>query len=322
MCYSAQIWAEYRKFEREFGSVLSIHQYVSFFWEQKKDGAWRKIAKAMKAAFAEPRTDEERKIAAIIAEGDAEYERALEAELFQQRTRLTNAERALQSKPTKKAANDQRVATAKIAAAKRNLDDLRRKELLPRDSRIYPGEYAPVMIAKDGRRLLVPMRYQCRLPGWTEVVERKYPGTYNARRDSLEQAWSKLFGHHHGVMVVTAFYENVLRHKVEHRELAPGEKEENVVLEFNPNPAHDMLVACLWSYSKGATPDDPGLFSFAAITDEPPPEIAAAGHDRCIIPIKRENLDAWLNPDPSNLAALYAILDDRDRPYYEHRLAA
>jgi putative SOS response-associated peptidase YedK len=64
------------------------------------------------------------------------------------------------------------------------------------------------------------------------------------------------------------------------------------------------------------------LYSFAAITDEPPPEIAAAGHDRCIIPIKRENVDAWLQPDPGNLAALYAILDDRDRPYYEHRLAA
>lgn len=44
--------------------------------------------------------------------------------------------------------------------------------------------------------------------------------------------------------------------------------------------------------------------------------------DRCIIPIKVEHIDAWLNPDPSNLAGLYAILDDRQRPYYEHRLAA
>ena len=62
--------------------------------------------------------------------------------------------------------------------------------------------------------------------------------------------------------------------------------------------------------------------SFAAITDEPPPEVAAAGHDRCIVPIKPENVDAWLQPDASNLQALYAILDDRARPYYEHRLAA
>ena len=33
-------------------------------------------------------------------------------------------------------------------------------------------------------------------------------------------------------------------------------------------------------------------------------------------------IDAWLNPDRNDLGALYAILDDRDRPYYEHRLAA
>jgi putative SOS response-associated peptidase YedK len=50
--------------------------------------------------------------------------------------------------------------------------------------------------------------------------------------------------------------------------------------------------------------------------------VAAAGHDRCIIPIKPQYLDAWLNPDPKNLAVLYSILDDRERPYYEHRMAA
>jgi len=41
-----------------------------------------------------------------------------------------------------------------------------------------------------------------------------------------------------------------------------------------------------------------------------------------IIPVKPENVDAWLNPDPKSLAALYAMLDDRWRPYYEHRMAA
>ena len=57
-------------------------------------------------------------------------------------------------------------------------------------------------------------------------------------------------------------------------------------------------------------------------TDEPPPEVAAAGHDRCIVPIRPENIDAWLTPDANDPAASYRILDDRDRPYYEHRLAA
>jgi putative SOS response-associated peptidase YedK len=107
---------------------------------------------------------------------------------------------------------------------------------------------------------------------------------------------------------------------MEGRELAPGEKEENVILEFRPNTSQDMLVACLWSHWKGA--GEPDLLSFAAITDEPPAEVAAAGHDRCIIPIRSANLDAWLTPSPKYLPTLQAILDARERPYYEHRLAA
>jgi plasmid stabilization system protein ParE len=51
-------------------------------------------------------------------------------------------------------------------------------------------------------------------------------------------------------------------------------------------------------------------------------QVSAAGHDRCIIPIRPEHVDAWLNPDPANLAALHVILNDRERPYYEHRLVA
>lgn len=76
-----------------------------------------------------------------------------------------------------------------------------------------------------------------------------------------------------------------------------------------------MLLACLWS--KWVGPDGERLLSFALITDEPPPEVSAAGHDRCVIPIKPENVDTWLNP--KNLAAQYAVLDDRARPYYEHK---
>jgi hypothetical protein len=31
---------------------------------------------------------------------------------------------------------------------------------------------------------------------------------------------------------------------------------------------------------------------------------------------------AWLNPSSSNLDELDGMLEDRDRPFYEHRLAA
>ena len=176
------------------------------------------------------------------------------------------------------------------------------------------------MVMENGRRVVKPMRYQCRPAGKPVFYDTKFPGTYNARRDNLEGFWKGLFGFSHGIAVVNAFFENVNQHRTDGRELATGEDVKNVVLEFRPRPTQDMLIACLWSRWSGPRALD--LLSFAAITDDSPPEVSAAGHDRCVIPIKAEHIDAWLNPDPRNLAAQYAILDDRARPYYEHRLAA
>jgi putative SOS response-associated peptidase YedK/1,2-phenylacetyl-CoA epoxidase PaaB subunit len=319
MCYSAQIWQSYQKYVRLWGADISIAEYVDLYW-RRNQGAKIKIAKAMDASFSQPETEEEWKIKALIDLYDADQTTKLEQEAFKQRKRLADAIRTLETKTTKKALDDQRIATDKIAWALGKLSDLRRAELNDEDHRIFPGWYAPVMVMENGRRVVKPMRYQCRPAGKPAFNDVKLPGTYNARKDNLEGFWKGLFGYSHGIMVVNAFFENVSRHAMDHRDLAPGEKEENVILEFRPEPRQDMLVACLWSNWTGA--GEPDLLSFAAITDDPPAEVAAAGHDRCIIPIKPENVDAWLNPDPRNLAALCAILDDRARPYYEHRLAA
>lgn len=319
MCYSAQIRADYRTYVRLFGAHISIKEFFNTFFKRGQDSTL-KIPKAMEAAFDDAQTPEEGEIKALIDQYKLDQATKYEQELFNQRKRLVDAERKLQVKETKAAANDQRIATNKIFQAKGKLEDLRRQELLDRDSRIFPGNYAPVMVMQDGEKVVLPMRYQCRPQGMPASFDRDFPGTYNARRDKLERFWKAQFGYSHGIMIVDAFYENVNRHKMEHRELRENEEIENVVLKFDPSPAEEMLVACLWS--RWTAPGQPDLLSFAAITDEPPEEVAAAGHDRCIIPIRRENVDAWLNPDPKNLAAMYAILDDRERPYYEHRLAA
>jgi putative SOS response-associated peptidase YedK len=324
MCYSAQIKADYNKFQRVYGAVLDLREFVRLFWEKRRDGSWTKIPKAMREPFRTPSSEAGFELAKLVAEGDRDLAGTYEAELDAQQARLAAAEAKLASpKPTKAAANDKRIATNKIAAAQRNLDDLARREIVDRDRRIFPDWYAPVMLVENGQRVVRPMRYHCRPCGMPKTSDRtkegKVSGKYNARRDNLERFWSNLFGHTHCVMFADAFFENVPLHKYEHRDLRPGEREQNVVLKFDPSPAQEMLVACLWSpWTEG----EEQLNSFAAITDEPPPEVAAAGHDRCIIPIKPEHLDAWLNPDPNNLAALHAILDDRARPYYEHQLAA
>ncbi len=316
MCYSAQIRADYARFVRRHGTTIDLEAFHRLYWLRQQDGK-AKVPRALDAAFlADPAAAGLHPL--IHAHASAEATR-LEQELFAQRTRLAKAERTLAGKPSKKASDDQRIATAKIARAQARLAALRRPPD-DNDARIYPGYYAPVLVAEGGQRVFKPMRYQCRPAGKPASYDRRYPGTYNARRDNLEGFWKDQFGHMHGVAVLTAFREHVPRHAAEGRPLAPGEHASSVVLEFRPDPPQDMLVACLWSRWTG--PDGDQLLSFAAITDDPPPEVAAAGHDRCVIPIRPEHLDAWLNPDPADLAAQYAILDDRERPYYGHRMAA
>ena len=311
MCYSAQAWQDYRKFKREFGATLGMKEYIRLFRDWREKGTPYKFPKAMLDAFANANDGDEAKIRQWIDDWKGEQATAVEQELFAQKKRLTDAERTLETKVTKKAQNDQRIATDKISKAKLKLQDLRRSDPLPRDSRFFPGNYATVMVAEEGKRVVYPMRYQCRPDGKPVFYDAKYPGTYNARRDNLEGFWKDLFGHTNALMVVDTFYENV-----------EGKDGKNKVLQFTPRESGPMYVACLWSRWTDPKGVEPDLLSFAAITDDPEPEVAAAGHDRTIINIKPEHIDAWLNPDPNNLQALYAIFDDKQHPYYEYREAA
>ena len=307
MCYSGQVVTQWREYSRKLGSRISLTDFIDLYVFRSQDKRVR-IPKAVDAAFGSPADDTEHKLQALIEAFGAQQTVETEQELFKQRKRLADAERTLQTKPTKAATESKRIAGNKIEWCLGKLDDLRRPDLKDRDSRFFPGWYVPVIVMENGQRVVKPMRYQSRQAGKPAFYDTKYPGTYNARRENLEGFWKGLFGHTHGLMVVSRFYENVDRDG------------KNVVLEFNPRTGEEMLVACLWSRWTG--PDSEALLSFAAITDEPPPEVAAAGHDRCIIPIKAEHVDAWLNPDPKDLAVQYAILDDRQRSYYEHRMAA
>lgn len=314
MCYSAMIQADHRRYVRDWGVHIDIDEFVKlFWWKWSPDEIYRRrgkpnVPRMLERAFAaDPKSEAEIQIATYIRETSQRQALEWQQGMFAQRARLVKAEQALAVKQTKKALEDQRISTDKIGRIKGWLDDLTRPEPKDRDSRIFPAWYAPVMVWEGGRRVLKPMRYQFRPAGKPAFYDTKYPGTYNARRDNLEGFWKGQWGHTHGVMVVERFFENVER---------DGKK---VVLEFMPADGQEMVVACLWSRWTG---DGDELLSFAAITDDPPPEVAAAGHDRCIIPIKPEYVDAWLQPEKRTGADLQAILDDRPRPYYEHRLAA
>jgi putative SOS response-associated peptidase YedK len=308
MCYSAMVYAEIKQLERHLGAKVDHKWYVKTFWIDRGKNPFRKRPKAPRSMERELLERGPPELAEAVREADALEIAALEQEIFAQRRRVADAERALQAKETKKAREDVRIGRNKVDAALERLDELKKPGSGSGLGRIYPGSFCPVVVVEGGQRVIRPMRYRCRLPGWTEAIERKYPGTYNARRDKLEASWEKVFGYNHGVILATAFFEHVDRDG------------QDTILEFKPQTGQDMIAACIWTQTVDREGNE--LLSFAAVTDDPPPEVQAAGHDRCIIPLKPENVDAWLQPDPANLAGLYAILDDRERPYYKHRKAA
>lgn len=307
MCYSAQVCDAYEKYCDEFGADLDIATFAKLYGMKLYDSRI-KTPPGMDAAFTADARDDLRKIREAILQHKAQQVAKLGQEIVEQRDRLAKAELALQTKVTKKAADDKRIATNKIERALEKLADLQRTDFKASDARMYPGYFVPVLIMENGKKLVRPMRYQCRIAGSPESFDARFPGTYNARLDNLDGFWRKQFGYTHGVAIVTAFYEYVA-----------GANGEKVVLEFKPDAGQSMYVACLWSHWTAPGKDD--LYSFAFITDEPPAEVLAAGHDRCIIPLKRQNVDLWLDPDPNDLDSLYDILEDRERPFFKHRIA-
>ena len=317
MCYSAQVVQMARKLHRQLGIRLDFDEVERLFFRRLDDHSLN-ISRGFEANFDDPSTDQERRIKGAIDEHRSRLASKMEKDLFTQKTRLVNAERSLLDKETKKAREDVRIATNKVETLTGKLSTLRSSEPSEEDNRIFPMVHAGVMVKEDGQNLLTPMRYFCRPAGKPAFYDRKFPGLYNARRDNLEKFWGEQFGSHHAIMVVESFYENVKRHTMEHRELATGEHEENVVLQFKPEPAQTMYIACLWSH--WTDPKEPDVRGFAAITDEPPKDVRDAGHDRCIINLKPEHIEAWLAPEGRSREELQAILSDRAVPAFEHEV--
>jgi putative SOS response-associated peptidase YedK len=316
MCYSAQVIQTARKLHRQLGLRLDYAEAEKLFFRRLDDPTLN-ISRGFETNFDEPSTDQEHRIKAAIDEYRSRLGSKLEKDLFSQKTRLVNAVRCLKEKETKKAHEDVRISTTKIDTLTTKLSSLRRTDTQPDDNRIFPLVYTGVIVNQDGHNLLTPMRYFCRPAGKPAYYDKKFPGLYNARRDNLEKFWGDQFGHHHAIMAVESFYENVKLHASERRELRAGEPEQNIVLQFSPNPLQTMLIACLWSH--WTDPNEPDVRGFAAITDEPPSDVAAAGHDRCIINLQPQHVDAWLTPEGRSTQELQNILSDHAVSTYQHQ---
>lgn len=307
MCYSAKVAQNIKDLARQFSAIMDYSEVERLMMERLA-GRPIRIPRGFEWNFSNPKTAEERRIRELDDEYRANKVAELEQEMFKQKKRLADAERKLKAKQTKTALNAQRIAASKIEASLERIALLTGTQSHEDDHRIFPLTYAPIVLKRGGRTVITLARYHLRQKGKPAFTDQTFPGLYNARRDNLERFWRSEFGRTHALMVVNSFYENVERDG------------KNVVLHFTPRPAYQMLVACL--YADWTDPKESSLLSFAAITDEPPLEIKAAGHDRCIINLRQENVEAWLSPSGRSDQELQAILSDRQQPYYEHEVMA
>lgn len=123
MCYSAQIWGDFKKYVR-LGGDLNIKEFTKLAGWTRRKGTWVKmVPKAMRAAMLDDTGElfsPEATELARVAEGEAASQITAEIEMLE--ARLAAAEAKLASpKPTKKAENDRRIASNKIAADRKSV---------------------------------------------------------------------------------------------------------------------------------------------------------------------------------------------------------
>ena len=206
MCYSAMVQQDYNKLGFRFKARIDYEEYLKLF-TRRLDGEKLIINKAMEFPFVDaPKSTDEKKIKKVIEEWHKQEISRLEAEAFKQKERLANAERALKTKVTKKAQEDQRISTNKIEKAKVDLKKHGSYELKSdSDSRIFPFHYLSMLsLDEDGKKVISPFRYLMRPHDKDESFDREYGGCYNARFDNLKRVgfWKDSLAKRRGLILV------------------------------------------------------------------------------------------------------------------------
>lgn len=174
--------------------------------------------------------------------------------------------------------------------------------------RVFPNFYAPVVVKNEKTAALRLMRYQLCPKSGKELNPFKY-NLFNARKDRLldSPTWKAVFGKQHAIFPFYRFYESV-----------EGPEGQPLAIYFQPEHGDLMWAASLYEVSRIKEGE---LWSFAAITDEPPAEVLATGHDRCPVYIAEKQFDAWMNPISAHRNHLVGLLDDVEKTYFDHEQA-
>ena len=203
------------------------------------------------------------------------------------------------------------------------------------DGRFFPHYLTKIAFIENGHLKVGPAVYSAWLPDGLDP--HKYT-SYNARRDNItSKFWSSCFGKHHGFIVLAGFSEWVevkdllqagkisaeevaskfssLIEARKNRVLASGKKYtltkvertdarfRKIIIDFAPDN-EQIFVPVVYNTAKG-------IKGFAILTDDPLPEVAAAGHDRTPIMLTKEAIWDWIHPEGKSIPELLAILERR-----------
>ncbi|MGE3262303.1 MAG: SOS response-associated peptidase family protein [Bacteriovoracia bacterium] len=303
MCYSTRIKTSLKEIAGEFQAQTDLSSFESLL-RQRLSSPQLRVPFGLDRYFLLSQDPAEARLSPFISAFHAEEKSRNEIAL----RAAVHELRALESK------KPSATGAKKIGVLQRRIVKLDGKirasfdRIDPLDDRIFPSYFAPVIVEEAGKRFLRPMRFRVQNPDGSEIPSQY--NVFNARHDSLLSAktWRPLFGKNHLIFPFQRFYEWVSAH---------GKKEE---IYFAPENREVMWAAGLFSVSPSG--NDGAISSFAMVTDNPPAEVAAAGHDRCPVFLKQEQLKNWLSPQKSSPESLLLLLRSIEKTFYLHGLAA
>lgn len=172
------------------------------------------------------------------------------------------------------------------------------------DGIVYANYFTSVITQKDkGGLQIEPMRYRVRPAGSQDEIPSKY-NIFNARIDALEkrETWRNIFGKKHGILVLSKFYEWVVRDN------------QKKIVSFSPSEHEYMTVPCIWD--EWRSPGGEISFkSFAVITKDPPEDVLRNGHDRCPVFLKKDSISGWLETNQSKSFYMNTLLKTQSASY-------
>jgi putative SOS response-associated peptidase YedK len=147
---------------------------------------------------------------------------------------------------------------------------------------IVPHRPAPVIVYDNGENVLKLMRFSL-VPRWLKDPKPKF-ATHNARLETVAEkpAWREAFRKRHCLVPFTDFIEPI--YEGEHA---------GFMVAFHLREPGWLIAAGIWEEWTNRETGEV-IESFAILTTEPPPFVAATGHDRCPLFLTPEAQKRWM----------------------------